>query len=164
MINRQQSRSICAGDFQAAISSLILAVVGASACSSTGHNVASDIAVPKTVRQVQSLDSRLAPHYHQFVSILESNGFEVGQTDDQRALQLRVELVRNPRALEVVASLWQNENELISARGAANGAMAGSSHLRLLTQRAAVRFEQKLVELLPKLVIVEDSSPSASTK
>jgi hypothetical protein len=163
MFNRQQSQSISTGNIPAAISFLILAVVGASACSSIGHNVASEITVPRTVRHAQSLDSRVAPHYHQFVSILESNGFEVGQTDDHRALQLRVEIVRNPSALELIASLWQDETELINARGAANGAMAGSSHFRVLTQRAAVSFEQKLVELRPNLVIVEDSPPSAST-
>ncbi len=106
---------------------LSLLAIGTCGCSSTGRDYESQIEVPKTVRHVESLDSRLTPYYHLFVSTLESNGFEVGRTDDPRALQLKVELVRNPSALEIAASLWQEETALVNVR-AGGIVLAGSAH------------------------------------
>ena len=155
------SQPLRASNLLATITCQVLIVIGASACSSTGHNVESEIIAPKTVQHTTSLDSRIAPHYHLFVSILESNGFDVGQTDDPRAMQLKIELVRNPSVLEVEASLWQEETALINVRGlSAAGAVAGSAHLKILARRAAENFERQLVALGPNLVIVADSPPS----
>lgn len=168
MDSRWHSRSISAGICLAYIIYLILIVIVASACASTGQDIESAITVPRTVRHVASLDARLAPHYHLFVSILKSNGLEVGKTDDPRALQLRLELVPNPRQLEVVASLWQEETALINVKGLSGDiasrssahVMSGSAPIGILAQRAAIKFEKKFIALRPNLVIVPDSPPS----
>jgi hypothetical protein len=164
MNSKQHSQWLRTVESMAATICLIFIVIGMSACSSTSQNIASDITVPKTVRHTASLDSRLAPHYHLFVSILQSNGFDVGQTADPRALELRLELDRNPSVLELDASLLQEGTALISARGATDGvAIAGSAHISVLAQRAAGNFERQLVALRPNILIVADSLPSDIT-
>ncbi len=169
MCDKRHSHWFRVGKRMAVAASLILIAIGTSACSSTGHNVAPEITAPRTARHPASLDSRLAPHYHLFVSILQSNGFEVGQTDDPRALELKFVLDRNPSVLELFVSLLQEGTPLLSARGSnsegrtAGGAIAGSAHITILAQRAAANFERQLAALKPNLLIVEDSPPFNAT-
>lgn len=143
---------------------LVFIVFAAGACSSTGPTVWPEITVPKTVRQPASLDGRVAPHYHLFVTILKSNGFEVGQTSDSRALEIQLGFDRNPNDLDVVASLWHEGNALFTVKGT-YGAYEVPYELRsirtapteVLARQAAQRFERQLKELRPSLTIVADS-------
>ena len=119
----------------------------------------SKIIVAQTVRQPIALDSRLAPQYHLFVSVLEASGFKVGQTDDPRALDLKVGVDRNPSVANVVASLWHNEMKLFSVR-ATPGGNESTGRFEPMTQRAAQKFESQLRKIRGSIVIMEDTHQS----
>ena len=99
-----------------------------------------------------------------FVSILQSNGFEVGQTDDPRTLEIKLGFDRNPVDLDVVASLWHDGTAMFNVRGTYGAyevpfeIMARrTAPIEVLARRAAEKFERQLIALRPSLTIVADS-------
>jgi S1-C subfamily serine protease len=131
-----------------------------AACATTGHSVTTDVTAPRTVKPPSYVHPELALYLLRFMNSLETFGFRVAQTDDPRAMQLRLDFDPSPFHMRVTASLWQAGMPLVTVEALNAGwgtVIAHSSAVANLVESAATSFEAELRKVAPRLEITADA-------
>lgn len=131
-------------------------------CSSTGYSTKTSLIVPKTIRSPMNIPTELVPYVPRFVTILQQNGFEVGRTQNPKALDLVFEFNGNPFNLRVAVGLWQEGIPILSASATNPGwgtVIARGSAMNSLADLAISKFESELRNLAAHTQIVPDIQP-----
>jgi hypothetical protein len=138
----------------AAFASLLVA-----ACSSTGFSTKANVEAPRVIRPPVNVHPEVAPYLPRFVELLQQKGFVVGNTDNQKALKLRLEFNPNPFNLRVSAALWQNGVPILTASATNSGwgtALARGAAVNSLADSTAATFESELASLSSRLTILPE--------